>query len=182
MLNIILTMLLFAVFSQDYFSCKRIQQMTQVRNLPQVGKTQIFDICLSDLIQEDKSEPEDIYLIESIEIPVGNPIRRITNPKLYVQLEKNGVKIGETEVTQGWHVHFRDCKAHRFAISNNNTDKYLIKVWQDNWFWYGDELLLSIGSLNAKSFQKEIKEKGDVGVPVTAGRLVIVNFKKITDD
>jgi len=137
-------------------------------------------IFLSVPAWESNAQEADEYVLESIEVPKGNPIRTETNvPRLYIEIEKNGTLEGTSEASKGWHVNFKDIKRNRLVIDQNKDDKYTIKIWTYNWFFYGDQLLLSIGDLDYKAFQNEILEKGDTSVPTPSGRLVRIKFKKV---
>jgi len=120
------------------------------------------------------------FLLESIEVPKGNPIRGETSsPRLFIELEKNGEHVGYSQVTKGWHANFKDRWTNSFEIDPKSPDKYTVKVWTDNWPPFFDQLLISIADLDPKSFNQDITEKTDGGVPGPAGRLVRIKFKKI---
>ena len=55
-------------------------------------------IFLSVPAWESNAQEADEYVLESIEVPKGNPIRTETNvPRLYIEIEKNGTLEGTSE-------------------------------------------------------------------------------------
>lgn len=118
-----------------------------------------------------------LYKIARIEIP-ANSVHRNNDkinmpPSLYVVIRKNGSLIGEeSEDMRGWSVEYSDEARNSWEIAGNESDSYVIELWDDQ--WTVDNQILTIANLHASDFSKPIVEQVQ-----GAQKGVVFTFKEI---
>jgi hypothetical protein len=149
-------------------------------------ETAMIGICLFGLSPSlfaeaapEKPSTQIVVRLVNITIPPDSPLRnpdKLSNPpNLYIELFENGLRIGTSTVEQGWQPDFPMVEQNQWKIKNDSKTRYLIKVWDSNWF--GDDLAFDISGRKASDLQGAIRERGSVSS--STDRLSTVEFEKV---
>lgn len=136
----------------------------------------------------DKAPAEPVwYWVKAIDIPTNNPIQKIEwdrtgPPDLMIVVERNGVKVGETEVKEDcWKCVFEKKYQNVFGFRQDPAETYTITILDHDWPDPNDSMLQIV--VKGDAFDKDevvVLEKADTFALKES--LVTVTLVKITKE
>jgi len=140
----------------------------------------------------DKTPVERVwYWVRSVDIPENNPIHKVDwdktgPPDLLVVVERNGVKLGQTEVKEDcWKCVYEKKYVNTFPFRNDKGETYTITIFDHDWPDPDDSMLQIVvpgDTFNAAKDGAEVVVREKPEVFAAKESLVTVTFVRISDD
>ena len=113
---------------------------------------------------KDNALPAPVwYWVKLIDIPANNPLRKGDIPDLMITVERNGVKLGETDVKKSsWACVYEKKSQNLFPFRQKKNEAYTFTIFSHNTVWWNRAMLQIV--VDGDTFDKDevvVREKAD---------------------